>query len=93
MADNRRRERTNIVNEYDVKIFFPLRGLSRVGAYEDQPPLTSPHCMNVRLVDVKENRARGGQRPGLKKAYDTQIVGDHPVIKMLSITHTYMESS
>lgn len=73
-----------------LRLYFPLKGYSRVLSYQDQPNITTPICMNVRMVDVAEERARGGQRPGLDKAYSTQIAGSYPVILMTSIATTYM---
>ena len=76
-----------------LRLYFPLRGLSRTLAFRETPPLTTQLCQNVRLVDVSKERSRGGQRPGLVKAYTTQVGGAYPIIKMVSVTTTYMESS
>ena len=84
------RQRTSDKQVKEIRIYFPLNGLSKVLSYGEQPPITSPLMMNVRLTDVAEERARGGQRPGLDKAYSTQVVGSHPIIKITSIAHTYM---
>lgn len=53
--------------------------------------MTTPHAKNVRAFDVIEERGRGGQRPGFVKAYDTQIGGAHPVLKIVTIAVTYIE--
>lgn len=52
-----------------VKFHFPFRGKNTNYATGTQEPFTSPVLNNVRAYDVLENRARGGQRPGLQKQY------------------------
>ena len=37
-------------------------------------------------VDVLEERARGGQRPGMRKVYTQDIGSGTPVVKMTQIT-------
>lgn len=75
----------------DISIPFPLSGLSEHWAYEIQPPLTSRLLMNCRPYDVEENQCRGGQRPGLKKAYTTQVSGAaHPIVALAQIVTTYV---
>lgn len=44
---------------------FPLGGLDRRYAFQDQAPYTTPDCMNVWPLDVTTGRERGGVRPGL----------------------------
>lgn len=75
-----------------MEIGFPLMGLHEGMALEHQPPTTSPYLKNVRAFDVEEERVRGGQRPGLVKAYDTQIGGDHPVLLITTISTTYIQA-
>jgi hypothetical protein len=74
-----------------MELGFPLGGLHEGLAAERQPPTTSPQLQNVRPYDVSEERARGGQRPALVKAYDTQIGGEYPVLHISTITTTYIE--
>lgn len=74
-----------------MEIQFPFQGLHQGLASEKQPPMTTPHAKNVRPFDVDEERGRGGQRPGLIKAYDTQVGGEHPVLKIVAIATTYIE--
>jgi len=74
-----------------MEIAFPLSGLHEGMAFEHQPPTTSPYLKNVRAFDVEEERVRGGQRPGLAKAYDTRIGGDHPVLLIVTIATTYIQ--
>lgn len=52
---------------------FPLRGKNENWGAEGQPPLTSHDLNNVRPYDILDNRARGGQRPGLDKQYPKLI--------------------
>ena len=74
-----------------MRVTFPLEGLAEGVAAQDQPVSTSFSLQNVRPFDVDAERIRGGQRPGTVKAYDTQIVGDNPVIQMTSIVTTYIQ--
>ena len=69
---------------------FPFGGLHEGLAAEKQPPTTSPQLKNVRPFDVEEGRSRGGQRPGLVKAYTTRIGGDYPVLHISTISTTYI---
>ena len=62
------------------KLHFPMRGKNTNFAASTNPQFTSPLMLNVRPRDVLENRARGGQRPGFKKAYNQQIGGGDPVV-------------
>ncbi len=49
---------------------FPFSGLSTVMSHRNAREGTSPDLANVRLFDVIEERARGGQRPGLDLSID-----------------------
>lgn len=69
---------------------FPIHGLHEELSAEHQPPTTSPHLQNVRPMDVEEERVRGGQRPGLTKAYSTQVGGEHPILLIFAIAVTYI---
>lgn len=60
------------------KFQFPMQGFNENFAATTQPRFTSASLNNVRPYDVLENRARGGQRPGLKPLYQ-QILGYHYV--------------
>lgn len=79
-----------ILGDSKLEIPFPINGLHEGLSNEKQPPTTSPYLKNVRPYDVTEERARGGQRPALIKAYETQIGGEYPVIGMIQITTTYI---
>ncbi len=65
-------------SEY-TKIPFPIHGMVRRTAYQDQPPLTTPNCVNVRVADPLLQRERGGSRPGLHKLYTSQVGAPSPV--------------
>ena len=69
-----------------VRLPFPLKGINRNFAAVNQPPLTSPELLNVRPYDVVNGRMRGGQRPGLKKAYSACIGNGKPVVAITEVT-------
>lgn len=54
---------------------FPLKGVDAGFAYGRQPPETTPAAVNVRGYSADAERARGGQRPGIKRAYPTRVGG------------------
>lgn len=75
-----------------MKVQFPIEGLVEGLPSCEQPPRTSFSLKNVRPFDISKEKIRGGQRPGLTKAYTTQISGaSHPVLMMVSIVSTYIE--
>lgn len=51
-------------------IRFPTGGLNRRQGYQEQPPYTTPDCLNVRPEDPAEGRERGGSRPGLSVPFN-----------------------
>lgn len=69
-------------------ILFPIKGIHRGGVTSLLPPLTSTGMNNVRPYDTLDNRARGGQRPGLKKWGDGDLIGaaEQPVVAMCIVT-------
>jgi len=73
-----------------LQLYFPLKGYNAAMSYQEQPLLTTPYCMNVVLTDVSEERARGGSRPALIKAYETVEGGGRPILKIDAITTTYL---
>ena len=73
-----------------MELEFSVDGLFEGASTERQPPRTSPSLINVRPFDVEDERIRGGQRPGLTKAFTTRVGGDHPVIGMCQIAVTYI---
>jgi len=80
-----------------MRIPFPFKGLHDGIAANEQPPATSPVLQNVRAYSAADETSpesgqfTGGQRPGLEKAYETQVGGEHPIIAMAVITTTYIE--
>lgn len=72
---------------------FPFKGQHRGSAVSTQPQYTSYDMDNVRVYDVLETRARGGQRPGLDKwGAGAQISNtSNPVVAICSITYTELE--
>ena len=71
-----------------MKIPFPLKGIDKGRATSEQAGQTSPDLNNVRPYDTLDNRARGGQRPGLDKwGAGTQIGGsEQPVVAICSVS-------
>ena len=70
-----------------MRIPFPLQGIDKGRATSEQPIATSPDLKNVRPYDTLDNRARGGQRPGLDKLYSQQIGGGaFPIVAVISVT-------
>ncbi|KKN77437.1 hypothetical protein LCGC14_0359960 [marine sediment metagenome] len=70
-----------------MRKLFPLQGIDKGRATPEQPIATSPDLNNVRPYDTLDNRARGGQRPGLDKLYAQQIGGtEAPIVAMCSVT-------
>ena len=69
-------------------ILFPIKGIHRGGVTSLLPPLTSTDMNNVRPYDTLDNRARGGQRPGLKKWGDGDLIGgaEQPIVAMCIVT-------
>jgi len=68
------------------KFRFPVLGINRNFAASTRPDYTSSDMNNVRPFDVLEERARGGQRPGMRKAYNQDIGNGTPIVKMTQIT-------
>jgi hypothetical protein len=75
-----------------VIIPAPILGLHRGLPSEQQAPGTSFELVNVRPEDTTSERLRMGQRPGLVKAYTTQVSGGaRPVLSICSVVTTYIE--
>lgn len=64
-----------------IQLDFPIGGVDRRWAYQRQSPFTTPDAQNVLPFDVGEGRARGGSRPGTRKAYHNDLGG---AIRLLS---------
>ena len=69
-------------------IQFPLFGVNKGVATSKQPFATSFLMNNMRLFDVLDNRARGGQRPGLTAWGNEDLIGaaNNPVVAMITIS-------
>ncbi len=72
-----------------MRIPFPLQGKDKGRTTSDQPLLTSPDMKNMRPYDTLDNRARGGQRPGLSKRFSEQISSAaNPIVAVCTVTIT-----
>ena len=60
-------------------ITWPSGGVDRAFGFHQQPPYTTYDARNVRTIDVFDNRARGGVRPGVTKHHATQFGSGNPV--------------
>lgn len=71
-----------------TSIQFPLLGINKGVAASKQLYATSFLMDNVRLYDVLNNRARGGQRPGLTAWGNEDLIGDNnqPVVAMCVVS-------
>jgi hypothetical protein len=75
-----------------MKLDFPVLGLHRGLASEQQAPGTTFEILNMKPEDTTSERLRGGQRGGLIKAYTTQVSGGaRPVLSICSVVTTYIE--
>lgn len=59
--------------QQDVPVDFPVRGLDLTQAFAGQKPFTTRDAKNVRSIDPRTDRARGGSRPGLSRFCPDQI--------------------
>jgi len=69
-----------------VPLEFPLAGLVRSSAHNDQPIGTTFDCLNVRPYDQFEERKRGGQRTGLADYLGSAVNGTNPIQSMGRVT-------
>lgn len=71
-----------------AEIQFPLLGLNKGVATSKQPFATTFLMHNMRLYDVLNNRARGGQRPAVIGWGDEDLIGDanNPVVAMCTVS-------
>lgn len=58
---------------------FPIRGNDHSTAIQSQPPYSTIDSLNVRAFDVMESRGRGGSRPALSRAFETQLGSGNPI--------------
>jgi hypothetical protein len=70
-----------------INLEFPLAGIDRSASHQHVRPFTTQDALNVRPYDVLENRARGGSRPGLAKAFSEQL-GSGAYVNLLALVRT-----
>lgn len=77
------------------ELLFPVAGIDRRLSFRGQPPFTTYDAQNVRPIDPIEQRARGGSRPGLSKAMDTQLgtTGGSPVNMLGQVSYVVSSTS
>jgi hypothetical protein len=63
---------------YELDLQFPMGGLWKRSSLQNQPPYTTPDCLNVR-PDCTFGRERGGSRPGLGKAFAAELGSGNPI--------------
>lgn len=70
------------------QVQFPLLGIHKGRVTSRQPFATANRMLNVRLYDILDGRARGGQRPGLTPWGNEDQVGaaDNPVVAMCVVS-------
>ncbi len=71
-----------------MRVPFPFKGINKGQAAHQQTPETSSDMRNMRLFDNLNNRARGGQRPGLDKWGDGDQIGaaEQPVVAIIVVS-------
>jgi hypothetical protein len=62
-----------VAKKRPVELHFPLGGVVKKFAVQNQPPYTTPNALNVSPEAVGELRHRGGVRGGLSKAFAFQM--------------------
>lgn len=67
-----------------LNLVFPSGGLNRRVAYSRRRPFTTPDALNVRPDGTLLERERGGQRPGLGKAFSAQISSSAKKIRLVN---------
>ena len=76
-----------MAKQRQVSLVWPAKGLDKVAAYEKQPPFSTPDALNVWTDDRSESRERGGSRPGIGKAYNTELGSGNPVYLLESLQY------
>ena len=71
-----------------IQVQFPLLGINKGMVTSRQPFATASQMNNIRLFDVLDKRARGGQRPGITGWGGEDQIGaaDNPVVAMCIIS-------
>jgi len=67
-----------------VEVLLPIKGIFKGMTFDKNPNLTSGYMNNVRPRDVLENRIRIGQRPGLDKWGDGDLL-QAAIVNMCSV--------
>ena len=80
------RKRKVIDQNQAIDLPFPLEGLDETRSYLRQRPGTTVSALNVRSFEPGTDRARGGQRPGLKAYMRDRVNGDTSVQMIEHIT-------
>lgn len=60
---------------HTLSVRFPTGGINRQYARQDQPPFTTYDCLNVWPFQGNVMRQVGGNRPGVRTAFDQQLGG------------------
>lgn len=70
----------------DMEIPAPIKGFHEGAAYKDQPPLTTPSCLNVIDRDPATDRQRISTRPGTSKYVASQVNSSNAVVEGVCVT-------
>ncbi len=69
-----------------VDLRFPVAGLHKRYAVQQQSPFSTPDVLNCRPTETLLGRERGGSRPGLGKAFYDQLGSGNPIRLLNQIT-------
>jgi hypothetical protein len=72
-----------------IEVPFPMGGLNEMSAYRRQPEGTSPALLNVRPFAALGGRARGGQRAGLSRYFDSQVNGSNAIQEITTLIEAF----
>lgn len=76
-----------------AEIPFPVKGLSELYPYSQQPEGTTSGCLNVRARDTLQKRIRGGRRAGSSKWITDQINSGATIQDINSVQWPYTDST
>jgi L-cysteine desulfidase len=67
-----------------MRLRFPMKGIYKGSGTVAQPADTTFDCLNMRAMDIIEERMRGGQRPGWSKWGSGDQIGtaENPVVAL-----------
>lgn len=74
-----------VAGEQYADLTFPVGGIDQQGEVGQQPGLTTPVGVNVRGLDPRTRRLRGGSRSGLSKYLPVRVDGTSTVIQHLAM--------